>query len=118
MRKNLRWICRHGLVGLAGVGLGMGSRVGWHFRALVHQLVWVLVWAWVQELKYSITKGMGKDPMEGGRGILPPQIVEVLIFTKSYVFRIPQCLVFHGLYSGWGVGECRQWGRFVKGDTE
>ena len=42
--------------------------------------------------------------MEGGRGILPPQIVEVLIFTKSYVFRIPQCLVFHGLYSRGGLG--------------
>ena len=56
--------------------------------------------------------------MEGGRGVLPPQIVEVLIFTKSYVFRIPQCLVFHGWYLGWGAGEWQRWGRFVKGDTE
>ena len=56
--------------------------------------------------------------MEGGRGVLPPQIVKVLIFTKSYVFRIPQCLVFHGLYSKGGVAGKWQQGRFVKGDTE
>ena len=42
--------------------------------------------------------------MEGGRGVLPPQIVEVLIFTKFYVFNIPQCRVFHGLYSRGGLG--------------